>query len=490
MEYPTHTVLAPGWVYFKPAIRPVPPGMRKPDPLPAVIAQQSRLASGLQGAMTPEPLKKIKEAINGAVEKYSQKPVSVLWRYSDAQILPARVEISEFSSDPRKYDPLRIMFKLAGYPEPGKTLAQSIAHAGHQTRNLLNRVAMRTTEYVRGVWPEFSPVEIVLSPNGNFIDISIKDQYSHFPIEQRSDGFKRFIAFLLQVSATAAADQSRDVLYLQDEPETGLHPAGVRHLRDELIKLGKQNCVVASTHSIFMVDKENVSRHLLVSKSSEVTTISVVGNSNIADEEVVYNALNFSNFDVIERNVVVFEGWKDKKLFDVFRDGLLRSGDPIEGLGGMGRYFSRGVKDIPRVATVLQGRDRRLLAVTDGDAVACEEQRRSHELIPWKRYDEFPELASVRTAEDFLSGSILASCFSKELEARGIATNLADEFDFEPGDVLNRVRDLLIGAGQEAQAAKEIVAAWKERLFSDLKYEDVRETYRNVLVGVCDAFRS
>src|SRR5947208_3615912 len=118
----------------------------------------------------------------------------------------------------------------------------------------LSKVATRTTKHMRSVWKDYRGVTIALEPNGPHIDASVRDEYNVFQFAKRSDGFKRFVTFLLLVSAKARTNELSDTLYLQDEPDTGLHPSGSRYLRDELIRISETNYVVFSTHSIFMID--------------------------------------------------------------------------------------------------------------------------------------------------------------------------------------------------------------------------------------------
>jgi predicted ATPase len=208
------------------------------------------------------------------------------------------------------------MFGLAQYKDIALAVADARARP-NGLRNLLNRVADRATKHMHSVWKEYRGIRIELSPNGPNIEASIRDAFNLYDLHRRSDGFKRFVTFLLMVSARVKSKDLVNTVYLHDEPDTSLHPSGARYLRDELIKISKHNYVDFSTHSIFMVDRELLGRHLIVEKKGEVTSIREVDESNIVDEEVVYNALGHSIFEHLKPRNVIFEGWRDKRLFQV-----------------------------------------------------------------------------------------------------------------------------------------------------------------------------
>ena len=69
-----------------------------------------------------------------------------------------------------------------------------------------------------------------------------------------------------------------------------------------------------------MIDPDRIDRHYIVKKDHEITEIEEAKESNIFDEEVLLNALGYSVFEAIDKKVLIFEGWRDKKLFYVARD--------------------------------------------------------------------------------------------------------------------------------------------------------------------------
>ena len=159
-------------------------------------------------------------------------------------------------------------------------------------------------------------MEFVLAIDGDNIRCSISES-NEYAFQQRSDGFKRFVAFLLTISAQSASGALENCLILIDEPDTGLHPSSARYLRDELLKISERNTVVFSTHSIFMIDHHQINRHLIVKKENEITTIEEASEGNTVKEEVIFNAINYSVFEHLKEFNIIVEGWRDKKLFEI-----------------------------------------------------------------------------------------------------------------------------------------------------------------------------
>lgn len=186
-------------------------------------------------------------------------PKVIFWKYDEKNLLPSTINIDAFIANPDSVVPLKNMFTLAGITNIPSEINQARQGTGNKFRNLLNRVANHTTRHFRSVWKEQKDISFALEPNATNIDANIVEK-NHWKMSQRSDGVKRFITFLLHISANVKANLLNGALLLIDEPDMGLHPSGSRYLRDELIETSKKNYVVFSTHSIFMIDKDNMSK--------------------------------------------------------------------------------------------------------------------------------------------------------------------------------------------------------------------------------------
>jgi len=324
----------------------------------------------------------------------------IVWRYNENNLLPGRIDIASFASNPDKCEPLRNIFYLAGYDNITKTIEDAQLKKNGM-RNLLRKLSENTTRHLRKVWPEYKKISIDLTQNGSVIETGIEDEFNVYSLDRRSDGFKRFITFLLMISAKVKAEYLYDTLIIVDEPDIGLHPSGIQFLRDELKKIAKDNIVVIATHSIFMIDKERIDRHLIIKKEKEETTVTSDYTSTMLDEEVIYRALGYSLFDLLKKQNVVFEGWSDKYTFKCWIESSFANKTTKNDWKNIGMIHALGAKDVQRVAAHLEGFDREYVVVSDSDKPSLEWQGKFEGKYPWLTYKDLG-FDGKKTIEDFL----------------------------------------------------------------------------------------
>jgi hypothetical protein len=383
------------------------------------------------------------------------------------------------------------MFVLAGYDEPSAAI-QDAQNRPNGMKNLLTRIARTSTDHARRCWKEIGSVEIVLSPNGPQIDAAVKDAYNEYSFAQRSEGFKRFISFLLLVSARARSKDLPQVLFIQDEPDLGLHPTGVKSLLQELIRLSDENYVLTSTHSIFLIDKERVDRHLIITKERETTVVSTVDRSRIIDEEVLFNALGYSLFELVRPENIVFEGWRDKKLFLTYCASKRPFAKSLAKKVGseIGLVHAMGVKDIPKVLSYFDAIHRECRVVTDSDRVAVEKKLAIAQERPdlqWHTYADLMGTEGSYTAEDFIKSKFLASCLQMVLAEAGYAAATSHGLFETPGRSAVPSADLHVaGFVDNVESRKEILNTWKSKIFDNLPVAEIDETYDQVVAGIAE----
>lgn len=357
-------------------------------------------------AVTPEDLnKEIGPLVVNAIK--ANLPKCVFWRYSDQYLLPSSVNIAAFVADPSTCVPLRSMFELADYGlgDIGTSITNAKNHSQHRYIQLLRKVETAATNHIREVWKDHKHVRIELQPNGDVLVPIVIDDSVPLDMASRSDGFKRFVSFLLQVSAKVRSNELNNVLILVDEPEMGLHPGGARSLMKELVKIGATNTVVYSTHSIFMVDRDVVDRHLIVQKKNEVTQVKRAEKSQIQDEEVLYAAVGYSIFETLKPRNVIFERWRDKEIFRIVSASMVKSDKGLkERMAEIGLTYAEGVKDVKHVAAFLELAARPCLIVSDGDAPALEKRKAYCNIGAWGKWVTLREVVGehITTGEDLL----------------------------------------------------------------------------------------
>lgn len=415
-------------------------------------------------------------------------PKCVFWTYKDAYLLPSSIPLNQFAEDPNICIPLQQMFYMAEYTNIKKAIEEHRSLGTNALRNLLERVAKRATKHVRQIWKEYKNLDIKLEINGDSIDASVIDHFNRYDFADRSDGFKRFISFLLVLSAQARTEKLKNNLILIDEAEIGLHPSGVKYLRDELIKIAENNHVVVSTHSIFMIDRDKIERHLIVRKNNETTEVQRVDHTNIVEEEVVFNALNYSVFESLKPINFVFEGWRDKTLFEV---ALSRTEEFTEEQNlkfkSIGRCHLQGVNDAGRVVPILELANRGYFVISDSDKAAAEAKKKFKGSGDWLMYSDLGANNKViLTSEDFLTASAFKPALSEISKHYGVeALKLTDDPERNPR--VPSIRAWLQGTcSLEGDGLKSAVDSIKESVFTELKKSHIFPEYFDVLRKLCE----
>lgn len=432
-------------------------------------------------------IKYFKELVREDVVKIINEkiPNVIFWEYNEKNLLPSKVNLERFCEDPTVCKPLKAMFDLQGIENIKDQIMEAKEKNRNSLRNLLKRVAKATTKHFQSVWPDYKNVEFSLEPDGDDIIIAIRDTYNDYDLSDRSDGFKRFVTFLLLISAKNRSKILTDSIIIVDEPEISLHIKGQRYLRDELTNISKNNIVFYSTHSIFMIDKNNIDKHYIVKKQKEITDIRQVNKSNYMDEEVILNALGYSIFETLKEYNIIFEGWTDKKLYETSLNKIPQNyKNDINNLKDYGTCFSNGVKSINPICSILDLIPREYLVLSDSDKPAQEKQKEfsEHKKNIWYRYDEIYNGRIIVTSEDFIKTNVLYSELRKLLKIKKITIEVSEQdIALAANGRVKLIEDKLNHAGIEKPVVKEILHDLKENIFTNLKYTQIEDDYYDFL---------
>ena len=188
------------------------------------------------------------------------------------------------------------VFKLVGLnPEDMRGLDHT------DERNKAGELEDGLTRYINMVWPSH-PVKVKIQISGGELTFLIEDnevKNNLKTIDQRSDGFRHFISFLLTISANVRSAQLNKGLLLVDEPETHLHPQAQGDLVKELIGMTRgsegRRVLFFATHSNHMIDKECIERCYKVSKLDGAKTRFDGADSGVLKS---YAEVNYRVFEV------------------------------------------------------------------------------------------------------------------------------------------------------------------------------------------------
>jgi predicted ATP-dependent endonuclease of OLD family len=405
-------------------------------------------------------------------------PELVYWKYDDSHLLKEKINLEEFIAKPSTHKALRNMFHLAGKTKIKAEINQAKNKSETSLNNLLRRVAEQNTTFFRSVWKEYRDIKFSLSMNGDYIQCSVTEK-NDFPFLKRSDGFKRFVAFLLMISTKSHTGRLKGGLLLIDEPESGLHPSGARFLRDELIKISQNNFVVYSTHSIFMIDRHQIDRHILVEKKHEISKVKDATEGNIVNEEVIFNALKFSAFEHIKERNVVFEGWRDKKLLET----AIKKPFEKTFFESIGIVHAEGVKSYKWFVPTLELAERKALIISDNDIPAKQAQKEYAKLkysTQWLRYDEVCDSIDAKTGEDFIDKEYIIAKLKTVTSIYGNQVNINKE-DLPENDRLKYIKNKLAEVPYSGEDTTKIIQDLKTKIFETLPRTKIEDRYYEFL---------
>lgn len=410
-------------------------------------------------------------------------PDTLFWEYDESNLLPSQVLINDFATNPDTCAPLKNMFLLAGVTKIKEEIERVKLLSNNQIQNFLDRIASKTTGHFRSVWKEYKNIEFKLRLEADKIIPAIKEQNS-FDFSKRSDGFKRFVTFLLMISVKVKTDDMNNTLLLIDEPDSGLHPSGARYLRDELIRISAKNYVVYSTHSIFMIDAGNIGRHYIVSKKEEITTIEEAKDSNLADEEVIFNALGCSVFEILSEKNIIFEGWKDKKLFLTAIDKA--SADIKKSFKDTGICHAKGVKHIKTITPMIELGRRQCVIISDSDAPAKEQQKRYKQdkgYGEWKIYQDIDSSINAITGEDFIKNNYITKQVNSVITSFGLPAFMEGDLATD-SNKLESIESWLKKNGLTQQQVTDTINSTKDLIFDHLSNKDIEDSYELLIKGL------
>lgn len=337
----------------------------------------------------------------------------IYWGDNTENFLPVKIAFNKFEKDPESCRPLKYLFHLGGILD----IQCELENKNHtQIQNVFNRVSRTASDFFKTKWEAFGNFSFDLDYDDKNIYIGIKEK-NLFTFEQRSSGFKKFITFLIMLSAQTESGQLKNSVLLIDEPENSLEPRAQKALLRELRKLSQTHKIIFSTHSVFMIDPDNLSNHYIVKKENETTRlITKTLESTLLDSESYYNVLGFSIFDDLKKKNILFEGWTDKKLF---KTALKKKDNPElrEIFNGVGITHDKGVspEKIRSLLGILELGGRECLMISDSDQEAQKSRKKfeeefclNHE-FKWTAYGDF--VKDIETVEDFLKDDFLAKEF-------------------------------------------------------------------------------
>lgn len=372
-----------------------------------------------------EPLRKdifvedIKKKVLDLIQK--NRPNVIYWKYDEKYLLPSQVNIQEFKNNPDICIPLKLFFNLAGSSDIKGTIEAKL-NDPTRFRTLTSIIGKKATEHIKKVWPEFKDLSIEVGYDTQNITVGILESGVLFPMDARSDGFKRFVSFITTISAQTSTGQMKNKILILDEPDVSLHPTGIRAFLGELIRISKNNFCFVATHSIFMIDPDKIDRHFVVKKDDNITYISNTTEENFTQEEVLFNALGYSLYEIVKHKNLMLEGYIDKELIKKLNELLKNKSFPFLDLEKIGLIWGGGVNNIQPSLRLLESTNRKVLITVDSDDAGIREKQALISSSPELDGAVYTFEEIVRsgkksfTIEDFLPSSWVVDVLNKHLK--------------------------------------------------------------------------
>lgn len=243
-----------------------------------------------------------------------------IWKSSPEYLINDIIDLEKFKDDPSISIPLKNIFHIYGR-RSDKEIKSAIETAlDNQARcdELQDKMSAKVTKHINSIWKEHK-IKLKISINSKNCQVQVVDKdkkFNYYTMQQRSDGFKQFISLILSLSAENDSNNLNNKVILIDEPEVHLHPSGIKYMRDEILKIGKNNFIFVATHSQDMIDISTPERHWIVQKKkSETSILQIDHNSSVEDDKVLASAFGISLFkELLPRNIIIVEGGDDKAI--------------------------------------------------------------------------------------------------------------------------------------------------------------------------------
>ncbi len=221
-------------------------------------------------------------------------------------------------------------------------------NSGDQRKNILSDVKQHLNSIINKSWINFNlekgepPVIEISHVIGDKLRFEIVEKIKvqgsphkkerHFGIKERSKGFYWFFNFIMKLhfNPQKRYSQDKDTIYLLDEPGSYLHSSAQKNLLDQLTGISKENKVVFTTHSPFLLDPKKIPlKNILISNKSDIKGIQLdnfatapkkIGGKNSPFQIILhYLEITPMSFNFDKNRIVIVEGIFDYYLYEMLK---------------------------------------------------------------------------------------------------------------------------------------------------------------------------
>lgn len=269
-----------------------------------------------------------------------------------------------------------------------------------ERRILLNSAGSTLTEKFHDWWKQGEYI-FRLDADGSYFTIWVSDKKRPTEVElsNRSTGLQWFLSFFL-VFLVEAQNENKDAILLLDEAGLSLHPKAQHDLIAFFNELSKNNQLIHTTHSPFLIDTNEIDRCVAVYVDENGNTVASNnlrdGAGDLAENSIyaVHAALGLNVSDVLLSGCypVIVEGPSDQFALSAIKQRLVAE-KLISPKKEIVFLPAGGNKGVSAIASVLGMKDDLPPVILDGDknGIATGNNLRKN------LYKEFPEkLISIK----------------------------------------------------------------------------------------------
>jgi hypothetical protein len=334
---------------------------------------------------------------------------------------------------------------------------------------LMDSASTDLTRKFRDWWKQ-GDYRLRFSADGNHFRIWVSDDKrpEWIELEGRSTGLQWFLSFFLVFLVESANEHEGSVLLL-DEPGLSLHPIAQEDLSAFFENLSKNNQIMYTAHSPFMVDADHLDRVKAVyvdeRGATAVSSDLRAAEGNKAQKRSIYPVhaavgLTVSDTLLYGCQPVIVEGRSDQTYLSALKNYLIGKGR-IKPKRELVFVPSGGVKGVAAITSIITGTDEELpYAVLDSDRAGLEMANKLKKNL-YGGADErvlmIGDFAGVADAEveDLFPTAFLAKIVARHL--RG-SKDVEEEFD----DVVEDGRPIVPQAEEYAKRhGIELELGWK-----------------------------
>lgn len=302
---------------------------------------------------------------------------------SDEQIRTMKVlfinlqpeEIQELGLDPKDMAAKRHGYNSRTTYQPTADEIQKAENAKEERTILLQSAGSMLTKEFADWWKQ-GDYKFRFNADGDYFTIWVSDSKrpDEVRLDQRSTGLQWFISFFL-IFLVESKFQHKNAILLLDEAGLTLHPKAQKDLSKFFNSLSKDNQIIHTTHSPFIVDTNNIDRCKVVYVDSDGYT---VASANLRDSDdklneqsiyAVHAALGLSVSDILFQGCmpIIVEGPSDQIYLSAIKQALI-AGKKFAPKEECIFVPSGGVRGIQGVVSLLGGKQGKLpIVVVDSD---------------------------------------------------------------------------------------------------------------------------